>query len=247
VSPLRSLGASALLLLRVLRACLREGVPRHECLLQLTALGARSVWLVMSGMAFFGGVMVAIANSQARRFIGNLTVIGPAYFELLIREFGPITSAVLCAARLGASAAAELSTMSVSEQVEALEMSAGDPLSDLVGPRLVASVISVPALCILGTFAASASAALTASWAYGVDGRAFLDARYVDAADILCGGAKVVLCGLYIPLAACSKGLAARGGVAAVGAATTDGVVSACVGCMVIDFAVALAFNLVGA
>jgi len=246
MNPIQSLGATALLLVRCVRACLREGVPRRECLIQLTALGVRSAWLVLSGMAFFGGVMIAIANSQARRFTGNMTVVGPAYFELLIREFGPITSAVLSAARLGASSAAELSSMVISEQVEALEMSAGDPLADLVGPRLVASLLAIPALCILGTVAASTSAVFIATWAFGVDGSAFVDARYVGAADIVCGGLKAVLCGLYVPLAACAKGLAARGGVDQVGMATTGGVVSACLGCLVIDFVVGVAFAALG-
>lgn len=237
-------GAPALMLARTVRASARDGVSWRECVRQTYELSNRSVWLVVSGMAFFGAVLVTFANLQARKFTGSLVVVGPPYFELLVREFGPVVSALLAAARGGASHSAELSTMSVSEQVEALEMSAGDPHADLVAPRVVAGLIAVPVLSVLGTMAATLSAAVTASEAFGVDGRAFMDARFVDGWDIASGLVKAAGCGLYIPLAAAVAGLSARGGAEAVGEATTRGVVSACLGCLLIDFLVALGFHM---
>lgn len=242
MNPLPFFGAPALLLARTIKASAREGLSWKESLRQLNELGARSVWLVVSGMAFFGAVLVTVANSQARRFTGNLLVLGPAYFELMVREFGPLVSALLAAARGGASHGAELSTMSVNEQVEALEMSAGDPYAELVAPRVVAGLVGVPLLCILGTMATTLSAVVTANQAFGVDGWAFMDARYVDVWDVVAGLTKAVGCGLYIPLAAAVAGLSARGGAEAVGEATTRGVVTACIGCLLIDFMVALGF-----
>ncbi|WP_257446187.1 MlaE family ABC transporter permease [Archangium lipolyticum] len=236
-------GAPALMLARTVRASARDGLSWHECLRQLHELGGRSAWLVTSGMAFFGAVMVTIADSQARKMTGNLPVVGPPYFELMVREFGPVMSALLTAARGGASHGAELSTMSVNEQVEALEMSAGDPHADLVAPRVVAGLLGVPLLCVLGTMAATLSAVATASWVFGVDGTAFMDARYVDGWDVVAGLVKAAGCGLYIPLAAAVAGLSARGGAEAVGEATTRGVVAACLGCLLIDFVVALGFQ----
>jgi phospholipid/cholesterol/gamma-HCH transport system permease protein len=134
--------------------------------------------------------------------------------------------------------------MSVNEQVEALEMSAGDPYADLVAPRVIAGVLGVPLLSALGTVAATLSAATVASVAFGVDGRAFMDPRYVDGWDLLAAGLKAGGCGLYIPLAAAVAGLRARGGAEAVGEATTSGVVAASLGCLLIDFTVSLAFLL---
>ena len=246
MNPLTFLGAPALLLARTVWASAREGLSWRECLRQLNELGARSLWLVTSGMAFFGVVLVTFADSQARKVTGNLPVVGPPYFELLVREFGPAVSALLAAARGGAGTSAELSTMSVHEQVEALEMSAGDPYADLVAPRVVAGVVGVPLLCIVGTMAATLSAVATASWVFEVDGRAFMDARFVTGWDVLSGLAKGVGCGLYIPLAASMAGLSARGGAEAVGEATTRGVVAACFGCLLIDFLVAFAFQVLG-
>ncbi|MFZ5468792.1 MAG: MlaE family ABC transporter permease [Myxococcota bacterium] len=247
MTALRPIGASALLLGRSLRTAARRGVAWREVLVQLHETGNRSAWLVGGGLSFFGVVMVLIAHEQARRFTSDITVVGPAYFELLVREFGPMISALLAAARAGAGSSAELSAMTVNEQIDALEMSAGDPLSDLVVPRLLASLFIVPALCVIGTLAASASAVATGNWVLGIDGYAFIDARFVDKGDILCGVAKAMLCGLYIPLAVAWRGLSAKGGAPGVGAAVTRGVVDAALGCLVIDFLVALAFLLVRA
>ncbi|HLK99700.1 MAG TPA: ABC transporter permease [Myxococcaceae bacterium] len=245
MSVLGFFGAPVVMLGRTVRASLREGLSWREALLHLHELGGRSVWLVMSGMAFFGAVLVTIAHAQAMKLVGNISVLGPAYFELLIREFGPVISALLTAARAGASHSAELSTMSVNEQVEALEMSAGDPYADLVAPRVLAGVLGVPLLCVLGTVAATASAVGTVTWVFGMDGGAFMDSRFVDGWDVFAGFLKAVGCGLYIPLAAAVAGLSASGGAEAVGEATTRGVVTACIGCLLIDFLVALAFQMV--
>ena len=227
MNPLRAPGAALLLLVRTARACAADRVPWRTCLEQVVELGNRSLWLVVSGMAFFGAVMVTIANGQAKKFAGNIEVLGPPYFELLVREFGPAISALLIAARLGASASAELSTASVTEQAEALELCAGDPKVDWVAPRLLAGVVVVPALTLIGIMVAGVAAALSAA-TYGADGWVFLDGKAVSLADLLCALAKALACGLYIPLVASEQGLSARGGAAAVGTATTNGVVSAC-------------------
>lgn len=240
---LQRMGEPALLFLRTVRAMLRRGLSLRECVVQFYEIANRTIPLIMSALSFFGAVMVIIANGQARKLTGNLAVVGPAYFELLVREFAPIVCTVLVAARAGAGTSAELSSMTINEQVEALELSNGDPYADLVAPRLVASLFAVPVLCVVGTMAASAAAALTAQFAFDVDGRAFVDARYVDKWDLYSALAKALGSGIYIPIAASLKGLKARGGSAAVGSATTDGVVSASVGCLVVAAVVGLLFN----
>ncbi len=226
---------------------LRRGLPRRALLVQLHEYTARTVWLVVPGMAFFGTVMVTIANVQARRLTGNLTVVGPPYFELIVREFGPLVSALLAAAGTGAQTSAELSTMKVNEQLDALRLSAGDPLADLVAPRLLAGVIGTPVLAVLGTMAAALAAAFTATVVIGVDGTAFLDARFIDAGDLASALLKSVLCGAFIPLAAAWHALRIEGGAEAVGEATTCAVVTASLGCLLIDFFVAVVFQLVHA
>jgi phospholipid/cholesterol/gamma-HCH transport system permease protein len=238
VNALRALGAPWVLLLRTLTALRHGRVPWRACLTQVYELGNRSAWLVTAGLGFLGAVMVMIANVQARRFTGSLAVVGSAYFELLVRELGPVFAALLAAARTGASTSAELSWMTVGEQVEALEMSAADPLVELVAPRVAGGLLALPLLCALGTASAALSAAFVAQAAFDVDPRAFLDARFVTGSDVGCALTKSIAFGLYIPLAAAWRGLSARGGASAVGKATTDGVVNACFGCLVLDFIV---------
>ncbi len=239
-------GAPAVLFARTLRAVRRHGVSWREVAVQVVELGSRSTLLVGAGLAFFGAVLVTIAYAQARKYTGNITVVGPAYFELLVREFAPMTAALLAATRAGAGTSAELASMSVNEQIEALELSAADPLAELVAPRFLASLVAVPALIVVGTVAATLSAVFTVTWVFGADGRTFMDARFLDSGDVACAAVKSVLCGAFIPLAASSRGLKARGGAAAVGQAVTSGVVDACMGCLVIDFVVAAAFLVIG-
>jgi phospholipid/cholesterol/gamma-HCH transport system permease protein len=243
---LRNLGAAALLLAHAAGTSRRGKVRWKEVLRQLDELGTRSLWLISSGLAFFGAVVVVIAWAQARKYTGNITVVGAAYFQLMVREFAPVTAALLAAARMGAGTSAELASMSVNEQLEAMELSAADPVRELVMPRIIASVIAVPLLTIVGTVSATLSAVAMLNWFYGVDGRSFMDARFVETGDLACAAVKAVLCGIYIPLAASVRGLRAQGGAAAVGEAVTSGVVDACMGVLLIDFLVAAAFLLMG-
>ncbi|MFT3842873.1 MAG: ABC transporter permease [Myxococcaceae bacterium] len=244
---LRLAGVPMILLWRTLKVLPRQRPRVHDCLVQLNEQGSRSFALVFSGLAFFGVVMVSIAYAQARKYTGNITIVGPAYFELLVRELGPLTAALLAAARAAAGTSAEIAAMSVNEQVEALELSASDPLAELLAPRIVASAIAVPCLTCIGTVAATMAAVFTVSFVFGADGRAFMDTRYLGFNDVLCAATKAVICGLFIPLAAAARGFKAKSGAAAVGEAVTSGVVDACMGVLFLDFTVAIAFRAVGA
>ncbi len=243
---LRIAGAVALLFWRTLKSIQREGLSLRETLRQTYSLGASSALLVTMGMIFFGVVMTGLAYTQARKYVGNVSILGPAYFELIVREFAPMMTALLAASRSAAATSAELGAMSVNEQVEALELSAADPVAELVAPRLVASVLSMPALTVIGIASASISAALSITYLYHADGWSFLDPRFLEPADVVCGFVKSILCGAFIPLVGSVRGLEARGGAAAVGDAVTLGVVGACMGCLVIDFMVAATFLMVG-
>lgn len=237
-------GGPWVVLLRTARAASRSRVSWRECLAQTFEVGNKSAGIVATGMAFFGSVMVIIAESQARKLTGNVSVVGPFYFELLIREFGPAMTSLLVAARIGASYSAELGWMKVSEQLDALRMSAADPHLELVAPRVVASVVALPLLGVLGIAAASLAAVVTATGALGIDGSSFVDARFVDRADVLSALFKMAASGLFIPLAAAWRGFQATGGSSGVGLTTTHGVVTACLGCLTIDFFVAAAMQL---
>lgn len=239
---IRALGGQALLLARLVEAMRAQRPSRRAVLAQLVELGSGSVSLVAAGMAFFGTVIVTIAWAQARKYTGNITVVGPAYLELIIREFAPLLTGLLAASRQAAAQSAELGSMAVNEQVEALEMSGAEPLVELVAPRLLASLVALPALTVIGAAASIGAAVATVDWVFGADGSSFANTRYVGRGDVACALVKAVLMGAYIPLAAAYRGLGARGGAGAVGAAVTSGVVEAAFGCLAIDFLVAAVF-----
>ncbi len=246
MTMIHTLGAQALLFTRALKSARREGVLWREVLRQMAELGTQSSLLIGTGLAFFGTVMVTIAYAQARKYTGNITVVGPAYFELILREFAPMLTALLAASRQAASTSAELGAMSVNEQVEALELSAADPLAELVAPRIIASTLVLPLLTVIGTLFATFSAVLTVTYVFGADGRSFMDPAMVDPGDVACALVKSVVCGAFIPVAASLRGLRARGGASAVGEAVTTGVVEACMGCLLLDFLVAAVFLIIG-
>jgi phospholipid/cholesterol/gamma-HCH transport system permease protein len=246
VSFVHTIGAQAVLFTRSVRSARREGIMWREVLRQMGELGTQSALLISAGMAFFGTVIVTIAYAQARKYTGNITVVGPPYFELILREFAPLLTALLAASRQAASTSAELGAMSVNEQVEALELSAADPLAELVVPRIIASTLTLPLLTMLGTFFATLSAVVTVSYVFGADGRAFVDPAMVDVGDVICAFVKAVVCGAFIPVAASLRGLRAKGGAGAVGEAVTTGVVEACMGCLLLDFIVAAVFLTIG-
>ena len=239
-------GRPGLMLWRTVSAVRRRGISWREVVVQLNEIGSASSWLVGSGLAFFGAVMVTIAYAQARKYTGNITIVGPAYFQLLVRELAPLTGVLLLAARAGAGTSAELASMSVNEQVEALELSAADPLAELVAPRVIASLIAAPLLICIGTVTATLAAVLTVTFVFHADGTTFMDPSFLQPADVFCSFVKATVCGLFIPLAASARGLNARGGAAAVGEAVTAGVVDACMGVLLLDFLIALGFMLAG-
>ncbi len=230
--------ALAVLFGRAARAGLRRGMPHREVLRQIDEMGTKSLLLVAGGMAFFGAAMLVHGAAQARKVVGDLGVVGPAYFELLVRELGPTLAGLLCAVRVAAATSAELASMQVTEQVDALRMSAGDPDSDLVLPRILAGLVAFPALVAVGTAVSALTGALVATYVYAADGRAFLDASLVDRGDVLAFLGKAFGYGLAVPLVSAANGLAASGGPGAVGEATTKGVVGSCLAVLAVDLAV---------
>lgn len=244
IALLSALGGLALLFSRAIVRIPARGWPAGAALAYAVELGNRSLPLVVVNLAFFGMVMVGHAAEQGGRVIGDFSLLGPDYFLLMVREFGPIVTALIVATRAGAGTAAELATMSVTEQIEALELSAGDPIGELVSPRLLGGLLGMLGVSCIGTAVTSLSAALTATFVHGGNGWAFIDGQAVTPADVAAALLKSALAGLAIPLCASRAGLRARGGATAVGEATTQGVVQGCISVILIDFLVGTLFLL---
>ncbi len=212
--------------------------PPGEVLREVADLFVRTLPLNLAAMAFVGAVVMVDGGTQVERLFGDPAGVGPAVLELLVREFGPTFAAVIAATRIGAGIAAELSAMRVSEQIDALELTAADPIRELVAPRARAALLALVGLGFLSTLAAAYTGAWTARIAFGSRPGAFLDTSLVDRGDVLVALVKCVAFGLAIPVIAARAGLTASGGAPAVGRATTRGVVASIVAVVVIDLAV---------
>lgn len=195
---------------------------------QTDRAGVGSVPLVAMVSFFLGLTMALLTGYQLQRF-GSERYVPGLVAVAFTRELGPLLTGIVIAARIGAAYTAELGTMTVSEEVEALETMGIGPMRFLVAPRVVAITFLMPCLSVIATVAALVSTALISwynlniSFAYCRD----LILESILLKDVYTGVVKSVLFGLIIGLVSCYKGLAVEGGAAGVGTSTTSSVVVA--------------------
>ena len=190
--------------------------------------GVGSVPLVAMVSFFLGLTMALLTGYQLERF-GTERLVPGLVAIAFTRELGPLLTGIMLAARIGASFTAELGTMQVSEEVEAIEAMGISPLRFLVAPRLLALFSLMPCLAVISSLAAIAATSLISrayfniAWVYF--GELVLAALLIR--DIVTGLVKSFLFGLLIGAIACFRGLNVKGGAAGVGTATTSSVVTA--------------------
>lgn len=195
---------------------------------QTDRAGVGSVPLTAMVSFFLGLTMALLTGYQLQRF-GSERYVPGLVAVAFTRELGPLLTGIVIAARIGAAYTAELGTMTVSEEVEALETMGIGPMRFLVAPRVVAITLLMPCLSVVATVAALISTALVAwynlniSFSYCRD----LILESILLKDIYTGFVKSLLFGLIIGLVSCYKGLAVEGGAAGVGSSTTSSVVVA--------------------
>lgn len=190
--------------------------------------GADSVPLVGMVSFFLGLTMALLTGYQLQRF-GTERLIPGLVSIAFTRELGPLITGIMLAARIGAAFTAELGTMKVNEEVEAIEGMGIGPLRFLVAPRVVALFCLMPCLSTVANLAAIFASSLicyayfSIAWIYFLD--LVKDALLIR--DIITGVLKSLMFGLLIASIACFRGLTVKGGAAGVGTATTSSVVTA--------------------
>lgn len=227
-------------MLRLLIASLGRvrAVDRHEVLYQAHHLANRSIMLVVAIMAFTGFIMVHHAASQSLRVIGDMSIVGPAYINLLCRELGPIIVAMMIAARYGAGVAAEVGAMQVTEQVDALRMAGADVETDIVAPRVLGGLIGMLPVVVLGATVAWLTGAVAARYDFAIGPDMYFSYHMVKWHDVLAGVIKALAFGVAVPLVSVYAGLSAKGGAPGVGRATTWAVVGSSVAVVLLDFVI---------
>ncbi len=195
---------------------------------QADRAGVGSLPLV-SLVSFFLGLTMALLTGYELRTFGTERLVPGLVAVGFTRELGPLITGIMLAARIGAAYTAELGTMTVAEEVEAIEAMGIGPLRFLVSPRLVAVVLLTPCLVVVSNIAALIGGLIVCRWQLNISPNYYF--QLVNEAllnrDIIAGVIKSILFGLIICLVSCYKGLTVTGGAAGVGSATTSSVVTA--------------------
>ncbi len=203
---------------------------------QMFEIGNKSLFFLCITMGFIGMILVYQAGLQSKRIVPDFTLLGATYLELLVRDFAASIGALMLATRVGAGIAAEIGSMVVTEQIDALRMCAADPIDFLIVPRFLASLIMTTMLIVIAGTVAFCAGAGTAYVAFGVSPETFFNARLVDAGDLTTGLTKCIAYGAAIPIVSGYCGLSTFGGSEGVGWATTRAVVNSSLAIIILNF-----------
>jgi phospholipid/cholesterol/gamma-HCH transport system permease protein len=217
-------------------------LPRRRVLWPiLYEIGVRSAPVVCITGLFIGMVLaVQTYDSLSRMHFENQ--IGAVINGTLVKELGPVLAAVMLAGRVGSAIAAQIGTMKISEQIEALRALGADPIAYLVVPRFLACVFMIPALTMVAEGVGIFGGWFVSTEIYGVNKHFFWDYadRFISAFDVLSGVLKSMCFGAAIAVIACHRGFRCKAGAEGVGLAATEAFVSSFVAILVIDFILAL-------
>ena len=204
---------------------------------QFEFVGVQSTFIIVLTGLFTGAVFALQSSYAFRQFDAN-SMVGPTGVLALTRELGPVLTGLMVTGRVGSAMAAELGSMRVTEQIDALETLAVSPVQYLVVPRVVSAVLMMPLLSSVFAFVGSCGTYLVATRLLGISGVSFYEDTiyYVDFDDYYNGLIKAAFFGLVIGLIACHKGLRVTGGAEGVGRATTLAVVYASVTILISDY-----------
>jgi phospholipid/cholesterol/gamma-HCH transport system permease protein len=219
----------------------RRGSPRGEVWRQMHAIGNRSLMFIIVTLGFIGMVMTYEACHQLGKVTGDFSQVGSQYIRLIVSDFGPTLTGMMLATRVGAGIAAEIGSMKVTEQIDALRMSGVLPIDYLIVPRFTASVVMTLMLTVVGASVMFGAGGLTAINSFGVNPHLFFDLSLVRPRHVAMLVIKALAYGAAIPVVAGFCGLRARGSSEGVGWATTAAVIGSSFAVIVLDFIISAA------
>lgn len=204
---------------------------------QMEFVGVKSTWIIAL-TAVFTGAVFALQTGRVYALFNMESMVGATVGMSLTREISPVFAALMVTARACSAMAAELGTMRVTEQIDALETMAVNPVQYLVVPRIIACTIMVPMLTMLYNFVGVIGSYIVGIYLLGIDEGPFMYRLYyyVDADDIWGGMIKAAIFGFLIATISCYMGFYTRGGAKGVGRATTRAVVASAVTILISDY-----------
>jgi len=241
ITLITEVGGMSLLLLSSLRWLFRRPLRIGLWLQQMEFVGAGSFFIVfLTGT--FTGLVLALQLVDGFGQFGAESLTGSTIAKALTLELGPVLTALIVTGRVASAMATELGTMRVTEQIDALQTLAVDPIQYLVLPRLVAGLTMIPILTMFFNVLAMVAAYYIAVHGLQVEPGSYMRGirTYLTPRDITIGVTKSAIFGLTIPLVACYRGYTASGGARGVGRATTQAVVTNFVAIFVLDYCVTI-------
>ncbi len=193
---------------------------------------------VVALTAIFTGMVLALQSETGFSKFGSSSVIATLVVLSITRELGPVLAGLMVSGRAGAAMAAELGTMRVTDQIDALSTLATDPMRYLVTPRLLAGIIAMPLLVVVADILGVMGGYIVATLRFGFTSPGYLHDTFTSlhAIDVVSGLVKAAVFGFIIALMGCFHGYRSKGGAQGVGGATTAAVVSASVLILALDY-----------
>ncbi|QQS41831.1 MAG: ABC transporter permease [Acidobacteriota bacterium] len=215
----------------------RRPVYVAEWVRQMDSIGVGSLPIILLTGFFTGGVLT-LQSYDTLAYYGGQSETGRLVAYSLIRELGPVLSALMVAGRIGSAISAELGSMVVSQQIDAMRALGTDPYRKLVAPRIIALILMLPLLTVGADLFGIIGGGIVANSLFGLDYNVFLTSvrNGIATEDIIGGVIKPIFFGLIIGSVACHKGLSTKGGTVGVGRSTTSAVVLASIVVIIADF-----------
>ena len=211
---------------RALRNVFRPPHYESDILLQMDIIGVGSLAIVIL-IGFFTGVVITMQMARALAQYGAVDQVGPIVAITLVRELGPVLTAILVAGRNASGIASELGSMKVTEQIDAMRALGTDPIQKLVTPRMIATAVMLPLLTIVADFLGLIGGWVIARLSIGLTTSQYWTSAYqaLEYNDITQGLLKPFVFAFMVSLVGCFYGLRTTGGTQGVGHATTQAVV----------------------
>jgi phospholipid/cholesterol/gamma-HCH transport system permease protein len=236
---------TSLMAARAVRRLFRRPSYVTEMFSQMDVIGVGSLPIIFLTGFFTGGVLT-LQTFPTLKFYGAQDETGYLVALSLVRELGPVLAALMVTGRVGSAISAELGSMVVSQQIDAMRALGTDPIRKLVAPRIIALLLMLPLLTVTADVFGIIGGGVVATTLYSMSAETFVSSvrNGITSDDLIGGVIKPLVFGLLIGSISCQKGLNTEGGTVGVGRSTTSAVVTASIIVIVADFFLAKALQL---
>ncbi len=236
---IKGAGSMAIMLIMAVRFAFTPPFKLKNIFKQMEFVGVQSLFVVILTGSFTGMVLALQGYNALNRF-GAESLVGPTVALSMARELGPVLTGLMVTGRAGSAMATELGTMRVTEQIDAIETMAINPVKYLVVPRIMAGILMFPLLTVVTSFVGVVGGYIIGVKMLGINPGVYIGRTidFVTVQDLFSGLAKSVAFGLITTLVACYHGFYAKGGAEGVGKAATSSVVTGSVMILIADYVI---------